>query len=121
MITMRNSDTKIDFGSRRAQHLLVITDRFDADRDQRSLDRYDAGTELHFHSVGIIGHCHWPGEPNEIRGDPAGISYPVRHHPKRRSHGEHAMGNDTRQPDLSGEVLRVVDRIEVRRSAGVPD
>ena len=39
MITMRDSDAKINFRSSRTQHLLPITDRFDADGHQRSFDR----------------------------------------------------------------------------------
>ena len=45
MITMRQAYAEIHFRSRGAQHLLPITDRFDADSDQRSVDRRNTGTE----------------------------------------------------------------------------
>ncbi len=38
MITMRDAHAKINFRSRRPEHLLTIADRFDADGHQRSLD-----------------------------------------------------------------------------------
>ena len=78
MIKMWHSHTKINFGSRDAQHLLSVTDRFDADGNERPFDRCDTRIELHLNPVRIVGNHHWPGEPDEIGGDPAGISYPIR-------------------------------------------
>ena len=119
MIKMWHPDTKIDFGSSGAQHPLPITDRFDADGDERSLDRCDTRVEPHLNPVRIVGHHHWPGEPNEIGSDPARVSYPIRDDPKRCSHGERSVSDDTGQPNPPCEVLRVVDRVEVGRSTRI--
>ena len=121
MITMRHAYAEIHFRSGGAQHFLPITDRFDADRDQRSVDRRNTATKLHLDAVGVIGYDYRPGEPDRVRDHSTGITYPVGDDSKRSSHGEHPVCDDTGQAHPAGEVLRVMDRIEIGRSPGVPN
>src|SRR5213076_1240880 len=40
-------------------------------------------------------------------------------HPDRRGHGEHAVRDHIREPDLLGELFVPVDRVEIARGARV--
>ena len=113
MITMWDANPKIDFCPGGTQDPLPVADRCNADSDERSVDCGNSATELHLNTVRVVGHDDWPGEPDSVGDHPAGVTYPIGNYSKRRSHGEHPVGDDAWKADPLREVLRVMDGIEI--------
>src|SRR5215213_3569245 len=112
---IRRSDSKIDFGTRRSQDFLTAGGCFDDDTDSVRLHSRHSGGEGDLDAMLIVRYDHRIGEPDEVGRHPRRVTYPVGHHPKRRSHGQHAVSDDPGQAYLGGEVVGEVNRVEVAR------
>src|SRR4051794_36148785 len=115
------SSTEIHLGAGRTQHLLPVADRVDAHRHQAALDRRHRPAEDHLGTLGVVGDHHGLGETDEVGADPRGVAHPVGHHPQPGAHREQAVGDHPGQPNPGGEVVGVVDRVEVAGGTRVAD
>ena len=69
----------------------------------------------------VIGDWHDGGEPHVVFGDGARVADPGRNEAAAQTHGQHAVGDCRVEPDLLGDLVVPVDRVQIAGDAGVVD
>ena len=66
-----------------------------------------------------VRHDDRPGEAGRVGHHGGRVPRPRRQQPRGRTHGQHPVDDDARQPDLAGHAVAVVDGVEVPARRGV--